>query len=326
MPETEFSPENIVPKEYEPLPTPEIVIQREPGLELLSLLYILARPGWGNTEHPLAKAVHEHRATFQAVTKFSAFLAKYEATVDEETLYNLALTYDDLKRFDAIATELKEHKRHSREALQDICHELIEIIKTCASDLDASPLKSQLEDFRRTDLEKREALREKYTATIRQLNAFFHPDAQTAAVRQLIIVPTDPLLHRYQGRAYSFAENLVIMSNIDNWLNFQHEYLHSVINPIVDKLQMTEAQGQAVIDGTDQALIEDYGQRPRSLLNEQIIRVYTRYFSRGKELPPTLGKISFNLNKLFGDYTREATQSRINFEQYFLARFPSILV
>ena len=91
-------------------------------------------------------------------------------------------------------------------------------------------------------------------------------------------MPTDFLYHEKSGTAFEFGDTTILRSHIDNPSNLEHEFLHSVINPIVEKLskQLTDNQKQRIINLASFRLKveEDYGNHYESLLCEEIIRTY----------------------------------------------------
>ena len=98
--ESKFYPNMEKPKEpekkevaFEVMRTPEIVIQEERGAQLFSLLLKAENPEWGETETPLAKETvdyfRDNPLNLEIIKTIKDFHAR---GVDEETLYNLALT------------------------------------------------------------------------------------------------------------------------------------------------------------------------------------------------------------------------------------------
>jgi len=77
---------------------------------------------------------------------------------------------------------------------------------------------------------------------------------------------------------------VIISSHIENPNNVEHEFMHSFINPIVEKFadQLTDDEKQQIVNSSSRGLKVDqgYGEDWFSLLCESIIRTYAS-FSRG---------------------------------------------
>ncbi|MDD2637023.1 MAG: hypothetical protein PHW82_16135 [Bacteroidales bacterium] len=115
---------------------------------------------------------------------------------------------------------------------------------------------------------------------------FFKPDSKTTNIKKVSLMPTDPLERIDTGSAYIFNEELVLKTYIDNPENLEHEFLHSIINPIVEKLshQLTVRQKEKISQLASGKLKQDYGKDYFSLLCEEFIRTYSDVFKKGERL------------------------------------------
>lgn len=134
------------------------------------------------------------------------------------------------------------------------------------------------------DVKKREAKRGEYEKRIGALVAFFRPKAQTTPERTVLILPTNPSLGEKEGYAVPIGETLAIESHVENPENVDHEFLHAVINPITEKLPLTEEDERKIVASSSRGLIldQEYGESPLSLLNETLIRTYVHRYTKGE--------------------------------------------
>jgi len=266
--------------------TPEIVVQEERGTQLFSLLLKSDNPEWGETETPLTKETAEYfrnnpvdPETLKTIKDFN------EEGVDEETLYNLALTYQHPERAEKVLEMAAKYKPHVKNP-QEVYQKVLAILESFDQTFSASPLAekftAEIERDRNERLQRMEETRKRIEALI----DFFKPDSKTTDVKKLSFVPTDPLYKRNSGRAFSaFPGELIIISHIDNVDNQDHEFSHGIINPIIEKLsqQLTDEQKEKISQLTSEKLKQDYGDGHFSLLCEEFIRTYNDVLKRGEK-------------------------------------------
>ena len=96
----------------------------------------------------------------------------------------------------------------------------------------------------------------------------------------------EPIYRKDSGYAFVFGEELVLKTHIDNPDNLEHEFSHSMINPIVEKLsqQLTDEQKEKISKLANEKLKQDYGEGYFSLLCEEFIRTYNDVFKKGEQL------------------------------------------
>ena len=262
-------PERSAERKFEVMETPEIVVQEERGAQLFSLLLKAENPEWGETETPLAQEVadyfEEHPIPFTILDTIRSF---HEQGADEETLYNMALTYQHPERAEyvlAMAAKYKPHVTNPEEAHR----KFLEMLEAFDQVFSVSPLAEKIEAEVRKDRSLRVEQIEETKARIESLIDFYKPDAETSDIRRVSFVPTDPLYRKNSGRAFSvFPGEQIIISHIDNVDNQDHEFSHGIINPIVEKLseQLTDEQKKKISELASGKLKQDYGEGHFSLL------------------------------------------------------------
>ncbi len=291
--EPKFYPNMEKPKEpekketgFEVMKTPEIVVQEERGAQLFSLLLKAENPEWGETETPLAKETTEYfRDNPIDPEILETIKGFYKEGVDEETLYNIALTYQHPERAEKVLEMAAKYKPHVKNP-QEVYQKVLALLERFDQIFSASPLaekfSAEIERDRGERLQKMEETRKR----IEKLIGFFKPDSKTTDVKKLSFVPTDPLYKKNSGRNFSaFPGEQIIISYIENTLNQDHEFSHGIINPIVEKLsqQLTDEQKEKISQLASEKLKQDYGDGHFSLLCEEFIRTYTEIVSDGKQ-------------------------------------------
>ncbi len=231
---------------FEVMKTPEIVVQDEPGAQLLSLILKDQKPDWAEG-------------------------------IDEEALYNLALTYKHPERTEAALETLAKYKSYIDNP-QELQKKILKALEK------AKGPKIDTEQDKKTRLENLETTKQR----IERIIEFFRPDAITTPIKRISLMPTDQFSQKDSGTAFPFGEELVLKTHIENPDNLDHEFLHSVINPIVEKLsqQLTDEQKEKVVQLASEKLKQDYGEKYFSLLCEELIRTYNDVFKKG-ERPQT---------------------------------------
>jgi len=217
----------------------------------------------------------------------------HKQEVDEETLYNLALTYQHPERAEKVLEMVAKYKPHVKNP-QEVHQKLLEILGTLEQTFSNSPLAEKFATEIENDRNERLNRLEETKQRIEVLIDFFKPDSKTTDLQKISFVPTDPLYRKNSGRAFSaFPGEHIIISHIDNIDNQDHEFSHSIINPIVEKLsqQLTDEQKESVSKLASEKLRQDYGKGHFSLLCEEFIRTYNDVLKKGEM--PELMKISY---------------------------------
>jgi len=291
--ESKFYPNMEKPKEpekkeatFEVMQTPEIVIQEEKGAQLLSLLLKAENPEWGETETPLAKETVDYFNDNPLNPEIKKTIKDFHAQgVDEETLYNLALTYRHPERAEKVFEMASKYKPHVKNP-EEVHQKLLALLESLDQTFSASPLAEKFATEIELDRNERLTRLAETRKRIESLIDFFKPDSKTTDVRKLSFVPTDPLYRTNSGRNFSaFPGEQIIISHIDNIDNQDHEFSHGIVNPIVEKLsqQLTDEQKEKISQLASEKLKQDYGEGYFSLLCEEFIRTYNDVFKKGEK-------------------------------------------
>ena len=307
---------------------PEIVVREERGAQLFSLLLKAENPEWGETETPLAKETAEHfrdNPIDPEILKTIKDLHREGA--DEETLYNLALTYQNQERAEKILEMATKYKPHIKNP-QEIYRKFSALLENFNEIFSASPLAEKFATEIEQDKNERLQRLEETGKRIELLIDFFKPDSKTTDVKKISFIPTDPLYKKNFGRNFSaFPGEQIIISHIDNTDNQDHEFLHGIINPIVEKLskQLTDEQKEKIFNLAKAELKQDYGEEYFSLLCEEFIRTYIEAFkNKSREYSEVFEKNSLRglIFELYQEYSDRSNKETVNFEQFVLKNFP----
>ncbi len=304
---------------FELMKLPEIVVEKERGAQLFSLLLNAENAKWGETETPLAQEIAEyfekHPISQKILDEINNF---HEQGVDEETLYNLALTYQRPERAKYVlemATKYKPHVKNPEEVYQKFIKLLEDFDQTFSGGLLAEKIDLEVEKDKRLRIERLEETKTR----IKNLIDFYKPDAKTSDIQKVSFVPTNPLHRKNSGRAFSaFPHEQIIISHIDNIDNQDHEFCHGIINPIVEKLseKLTEKQKKKISELASGQLKKDYGENYFSLLCEEFIRTYNDFIKKD-EKPQTYDEFAqkvsqFNEEQFQESMINEKTKSNFD--------------
>ena len=273
---------------FEVLQTPEISVREEREAQLLSFILKAKNPEWGDIDNPLAVETKKFFVENPLSSEVSGFLdeirALQEGGVDEEVLYTLAFTYGHPERNEGAFEVITKHKSYI-ENPQELQQKLFHVLEVFSQSFSLSPLSEKLSVEIEKDKEAREEILDETKARIEKLISFFKPDSKTTEIRKISLMPTDPLDRVNTGSAFVFGEELVLKTHIDNPDNLEHEFSHSMINPIVEKLsqQLTDEQKEKISQLANKKLKQDYGEEYFSLLCEEFIRTYNDVFKKGEK-------------------------------------------
>jgi hypothetical protein len=268
---------------------PEINVREEKGATLLSILLKGHNPNWGGHDNKLSDDVEKFFEQNPLDEKSIKFLEDIKALedggVDEEALYNIALTYEHPEREEELFDFISKHKNYIKDP-QELRNEVITALQQLESIL-PSELIDRFTETTSEDIEKRNQTIQEIQERIKNLIDFFKPSPQANKVRRIAILPTDFLYRKESGSAFQFGDEIILRSHIDNPGNLEHEFLHSVINPIVDRLseKLSDEQKQKIsILGSHRLRVEEnYGEGFYSLLCEELIRTYNDVIQRGEK-------------------------------------------
>ena len=292
---------------------PEFDVREEKGATLLSFLLKGHDSDWGGHDHQLSSKVEKFFEQNPLDEKSIKFLEEIRALedggVDEEALCNIALTYGHPEREEELFDFINKHKDYIKDP-QKLRSDLIATLKQL-EDVLPSELTNQFVEATDNDVEKRNQTIHEIQERIKNLIDFFRPSPQTTNVKRITLLPTDFLYRKESGSAFQFGDVIILRSHIDNPINLEHEFLHSVINPIVDKFseKISDEQKQKISRlGSHRLRVEeDYGEGFYSLLCEEFIRTYNDVVQRG-EKPMTHEDFVQKINEIDEDKFAELLQ------------------
>ncbi len=275
-------------KKVETMNVPEIVVQPEKGTYLLSIILKGHNPEWGNCDSELAKLTERHfsehslnidiKNTIEELTKEG---------VDEESLYNLSLTYQHPERTKYVFDMLVEHKDIKKVKAEEFQQKLIEALGIIDKDSSLNSLEKEFTEEIEKDIKIRQEQLEGSRQRIEKLIDFFRPKLQTTEIEKINLMPTDFLYHKRSGKSFGLGKELVLMSPLEDSIEGQaHEFLHGVINPIIDKLDknLTEYHKRRIIELASGKIKQHYGETAYySHLCEGFIRTYLNVFEKGEK-------------------------------------------
>ncbi len=306
---------------FEIMKIPEIVVQEEKGTQLFALLLKAENPKWGESKTPLAQETTEYFVNHPIDPEILETLKEFRNTdIDEETLYNLALTYQHPERLENVLAMIKKDKPHVENPL-DVHQKVLTLLERFDQTFSASPLAEKFTNEIEHDKNERLKMMGETRKRIASLIEFFKPDSKTTPITKVQFIPTDPLYKKNSGCSFFVSpQEWIILSHIDNIDNQDHEFSHCIINPIVEKLsqQLTNEQKEKISQLANKGLKQDYGDDYFSLLCEEFIRTYTNVFKQGETLQTYedfATMISRTTEKQFQNYLLEKESLKARCEQ-----------
>ncbi|MBL7021866.1 hypothetical protein ISR92_00860 [Patescibacteria group bacterium] len=277
---------NSVEQSPEVMKLPEIEVQEKKGPMLLSILLRGYDHDFGGHQHELSQEVDNFFKQNPLNEETINFLKEIRAIesngIDGETLFNMALTRET-NETETLSKFVSEYKNPIQN-LQEIRDKLIEALNNLETSL-PSELMDKFAEATSEDISMRNNNLEDPQKRIKQLIEFFKPNAKTTKIEKIIILPTNFLFDEKSGSCMFGPNNdMYISSHIDNPHNMEHEFLHSVINPIITKLeaQLTDDQKMKIVELASNNLkySQEYGEEYYSLLCEEFIRTYNDIFQK----------------------------------------------
>lgn len=273
---------------------PEIVIEPEKGIHLMSLMLKGYDPEWGNKDHELAKLTNEYfkknplsKEIKKSLDELKALAGIDEEGIDQETLFNISLSYDYPERTKEISSGFL--KSSGIENADELQQKVLKLMEDFEKELKSNPEFSELENKFNHETQKDIGIREKRLEAskeeINKLIGFFRPKTETTRAKKINIIPTDVLYPKESGMGFDVGEEIIVRVPLKDFTEsnqWTHEFLHSVINPIDDKLyqKLTDEQKEKLIKMSPQKLKQHYGKNANTLLNESFIRTYVNLFGK----------------------------------------------
>ncbi len=285
------APEASENKEERLMNVSDIIIEPERGITLMSFMLKGYDPEWGDNDHELSKATQKYFEENPLSNEIKKILDDLGALkkdgIDQETLFNIALSYGRPERLRATSENLTRDKE--LDSPDQIQERLLKLMEGFEQGLGSSAafleLKSRFDIETQADIERRQDGIERRKEEINKLLEFFRPKVDTTKAKKIKMIPTDYLYHKESGMSFSIGSEIIIRAPLKDTENgsWIHEFLHGVINPINDKLfgKLTEEQKKRMIEISSGKLRQHYGENAITLLNESFIRTYVNFFNRG---------------------------------------------
>ncbi len=206
-------------------------------------------------------------------------LALESDRVDEEMLYNLATTYKTEFKEADFQELLKNKEINNLTEVRDLFLEALELFE-------AEVTAAEKDFFAQQTLDKVDQWVEKVPEIenkLWEINDFFKVEEVTPEV---LIQAYSPFLKKESGMAIIKENEIIIKTSIENEKNIYHEYLHSIINPIVQKVSedLSEKEKEEMLMSANYKLQQDY-EDFNSVLAETLIRTYNDYYTLKQTYP-----------------------------------------
>lgn len=237
---------------------------------------------------------------------------------DEETLYWLAMTFDHPEREEDVFARIQQNKEHVKDA-KDIQRRLFDILSLHKN-----------ENLSQNDEIGSENAEEEYEKRMKKLIDYFKPIDFQSKIQRIIKIDADNIVSKNSGRVITIEKDAFVLSHSENKNGFDHEFLHTIINPVVDKLseQLTNFEKHKLKEIVHPDLKRDYGDHFESLMCESIIRIYNDFFKRDSEKYAS-GFKDFELGNriyyLFQEYSKQDPEKAVDFETFLLNNLDFLL-
>ncbi len=312
------------------MPAPEIIIESEKGINLMSFMLKGYNPEWGDNDHELSKATNEYFKNNPLSDEIKKSLDDLKALkkdgIDQEILFNISLSYQNPERFKETSENLvRDEGIDNPDELQETLLKLMEDLnEELNSNAEFLELKNKFDTETKKDIETRRKMLEKSKEEISKLLGFFRPKAETTKAKKVNIIPTDYLYNKESGMGFSMEEEIIVRVPLKDFTEtnqWTHEFLHSVINPINDKLykNLTDEQKDNIIKMSPEKLKQHYGENSNTLLNESFIRTYVNFFEK------STGPFNYEyLKNYISKVNKEEFQDSLRYDKEFKQRMDTI--
>lgn len=228
---------------------------------------------WGNEQDKgIAEEIKEQNIDFD-----ENLIKQYQdirliAKDNQETLKWLAFVVEkDASAQSLVVEQMVKHKDFDKKQAELLLSNFSQFYFEAQSLIDFV----RVERFISADIEKRKDRLSEIKKMVNEAIGFFKPDA--SKLQNVIYLPTNPLEKKQSGNGLSLGENFYINSELGNEINEVHEYLHSIINPITEKIELSPDDEEKILKLCPGKL-KNY-KYPLSILTEEIIRTYKTGFS-----------------------------------------------
>ncbi len=258
-------------KETEKEFSPEIKIGNCEDISSTIIFYATAKKiegMWGGEQ------CEEMAETFRDNIEMSQDLVNMYKTVrhlvndNEETLRWLAFVVDKEENVkNKMISQIIKHKGLEEEEVRIIMNKFQEMYGIMKEVVNISTINKFIEK----DIDSRKEGLVSLKEDIFQAIDFFQP--KNLEIKEVIFLPTNPLEEKQSGNGINLEDIYYINSDKGNRLNEIHEFLHSIINPIIEKIKLSDEDEGKIIGLSPKRIRDDY-ESGESILTEEIIRTY----------------------------------------------------
>ncbi len=280
-----FENKNEKLKTQELMPMPEIKTEVNSGYFWYTFLQKANNLDWeqlnnkNNFSKQLDKYFNENKLDENLKQKWQSVI--YEINNDEILFwFSLAINNPELEN--TVFEDCVKHKDLEKEKAELLFQEFKSVVDEFKEKY--SNVWNLLKPHLNEDIEKRNNSNEE-KEIIQDCLDYFKPYKETSDIQEVNYLPTNPLIKETKGNGFVSKNVGIIISNFENSNSKTHEFLHCIINPITEKLNLSEQEKKKIIQMADEKLIIDqnYGEHPESLLNENLIRVYCELIKENKK-------------------------------------------
>lgn len=254
---------------------PSIRLKEEPGTLLLSILFKSLNPRWGNTDSHLSRMVLDYFKFIVLRPEYTSTIQDfYQHNLSEETLYQLALTYNHHERNDFILKDLSCKTGLPIPILQQHQYSLLKALASFKATVDSSPLRQLFTTFQTKDTHERLASMDQLKGELTQAYQFFNP---TLSQSEFIFTPSDPLFSEYIGHNLNLSARQIIFLTHNSQVKTQlYQVLRAILQPILQPLvaQLSLEQQQRLHHLASGKMRQLYGPNSLDLLTAEIISLY----------------------------------------------------
>ncbi len=161
------------------------------------------------------------------------------------------------------------------------------------------------------DIKQKEEIN--FNERLKKINNFFK--FKDINIQNIEIVLDNPFRGKEDGSCINLGDEIIISTNTENIDNFDHEFLHTQLNSMIDNLQMDD-DFINIINGMlkfEKSNIKEYGElsmQNRSALYEEFIRTYVNYFSKGEDLIEQVKEIK-NIKNVDDEEFKEYLKNKV---------------
>ncbi len=263
-------------KSPELMSMPEVKTEVNQGYFWYTFLQKATNPNWEQLsgEHKFSKELDEyfdkHKLDKELKQKWQEIITKIS---NDEILFWFSLAANNPELEESVFEEIEKYKDFKKEEAKELFQEFKSVINEFKEK--HSDIWHLLEPHLKEDLEKRKKSTEE-KEIIQDCLDYFKPKKETSDIQEVNYLPTNFLIKTTKGSGFKAKNKGIIISHIDNSSSKRHEFLHFIINPITEKMNLSPAQEKKIVAMASRKLVIDqkYGEHPKSLLNESLIRVY----------------------------------------------------